>query len=46
MGMKLDILHWEEKHMLRLFDNNVLRIYGPKREGARRQLRRLHDEEF
>jgi hypothetical protein len=48
MGVKLDLLHWGEKHtgMLRLFDNRVLKIFGPKRDGVRGQWRRLHDEEF
>ena len=32
--------------MLRLFDNRVLRIFGPKRDGVKGQWRRLHDEDF
>jgi hypothetical protein len=36
-----------KKRRLRVFENRVLRrIFGPKREGVTRELRKLHDEEL
>jgi len=46
MGVKLDLLQWGEKHMLRLFDNRMLRLLGPKRDGVGEGCKRLHDEDF
>jgi hypothetical protein len=36
---------WEE-HRLRVFENRVLRIFGPKRDGVRGGWRKLHNEEL
>jgi len=35
-----------EKRGLRVFENRVLRIFGPKRDEVRRERRKLHNEEF
>jgi hypothetical protein len=36
-----------EEHRLRVFENRVLRgIFGPKRDGVKREWRRLHNEEL
>jgi hypothetical protein len=36
----------KEEHKLRVFENRVLRIFGPKRDGVTRVLRKLHNEEL
>jgi hypothetical protein len=35
-----------EEHRLRVFENRVLRIFGPKREEVAGGWRRLHNEEL
>ena len=35
-----------EEHRLRVFENRVLRIFGPKRDGVTGEWRRLHNEEL
>jgi hypothetical protein len=35
-----------EEHKLRLFENRVLRIFGPKRDGVMGEWRKLHNEEL
>jgi hypothetical protein len=34
------------KHVLRVFENRVLRIFGPKRDGVMGGCRKLHNEEL
>ena len=34
-----------EEHRLRVFENRVLRIFGPKRDEVTREWRKLHNEE-
>jgi hypothetical protein len=46
MGVKLGLSHREEQR-LRVFENRVLRrIFGPKRNEATGEWRRLHNEEL
>jgi hypothetical protein len=33
-------------HKLKAFENRVLKIFGPKRDGVSVGLRKLHDEEL
>jgi hypothetical protein len=35
-----------EKHKLRVFENRVLRIFGPKRDKVRGKWRRLHNKKL
>ena len=35
-----------EEHRLRVFENGVLRIFGPKRDGVTGEWRKLHNEEL
>jgi hypothetical protein len=35
-----------EEHRLRVFENRVLRIFGPKRDGVTGEWKRLHNEEL
>jgi hypothetical protein len=35
-----------EERRLRVFENGVLRIFGPKRDKVRREWRKLHNEEL
>jgi hypothetical protein len=35
-----------EEHRLRVFENRVLRIFGPKRDEVTGELRKLHNEEI
>jgi hypothetical protein len=35
-----------EEHKLRVFENRVLRIFGPKKDGVMGGWRKLHDEEL
>jgi hypothetical protein len=35
-----------EEHKLRVFENRVLRIFGPKRDEAKGGWRKLHNEEL
>jgi hypothetical protein len=46
MGVKLGSLSLREGHTLRVFQNRVLRIFGPKRDEAIRVWRKLHNEEL
>jgi hypothetical protein len=36
----------KEEHRLRVFDNRVLRIFGPKRDEVMGGRRKLHNEEL
>jgi hypothetical protein len=36
----------KEEHRLRVFENRVLRIFGPKRDEVTRGWRKLHNEEL
>jgi hypothetical protein len=45
MGVKLGYLTFREEHSLRVFENRVLRIFGPKREEVR-LWRKLHNDEL
>jgi hypothetical protein len=44
--MKLGLLTLKEEHRLRVFENRLLRIFGPKRDVMVRGWRRLHNEEL
>jgi hypothetical protein len=47
MGVKLKFLTLREDHILRVFENRVLRrIFGPKRDEVTREWRKLHNEEL
>ena len=35
-----------EEHKLRMFENRVLRIFGPKRDGVTGEWRKLHNKEL
>jgi hypothetical protein len=35
-----------KKHRLKVFENRVLRIFGPKRDGKRGGWRKLYNEEL
>jgi hypothetical protein len=35
-----------EEHRLRVFENRVLRIFGPTRDEVTREWRKLHNEEL
>jgi hypothetical protein len=35
-----------EKHGMRVFDNRLMRIFGPKRDEVARDVRKLHNEEL
>jgi len=44
MDVKLLSLTLKEEHMLRIFENRILRkIFGPKRDKVTEDLRRLHN---
>ena len=45
MGVKLGLTRREER-MLRVFENRVLRIFGPKRDEVTGDWRKLHNEEL
>jgi hypothetical protein len=40
------ILRLREEHRLRVFENRVLRIFGPKRDEVTGEWRKLHNEEL
>ena len=40
------IVHTEEERKLRVFENRVLRIFGPKRDEVTEEWRKLHSEEL
>jgi hypothetical protein len=46
MGVKLGLLTLREEHRLRVFENRVLRIFGPKRGEVTGSWRKLHNEEL
>jgi hypothetical protein len=47
MGVKLGLLTLREEHILRVFENRVLRrIFGPKRNEMTGGWRKLHNEEL
>jgi transcription termination factor 2 len=47
MGVKLDLLTLREEHILRVFENRVLRrIFGPKRDEVTGEWRKLHNEQL
>jgi hypothetical protein len=47
MGVKLGLLTFREECRLRVFENRILqRIFGPKRDDAAREWRKLHSEEL
>jgi hypothetical protein len=46
MGVKLGVLTLSEKHRLRVFENSMLRIFGPKRDEVMGQWIKLHNREL
>ena len=40
------MLTLRKEHRLRVFENRVLRIFGPKRDGVTGEWRKLHNEEL
>jgi hypothetical protein len=46
MGVKLGLLTLREEHRLRVFENRVLRIFGPMRDEVMGEWRKLHNEEL
>jgi len=40
------VAHKREEHRLRVFENRVLRTFGPKRNGVKEQRRKLCNEEL
>jgi hypothetical protein len=46
MDVKLGLSIIREEHELRVFENSVLRTFGPKREEVAGDWRRLHNEEL
>jgi hypothetical protein len=45
-GCKTWSLTVRDEHKLRVFENRVLRIFGPKRDGVTGGWRKLHNEEL
>jgi hypothetical protein len=45
-GFETWLLTWREERSLRMFENKVLRIFGPKRDKVRREWRKLHNEKL
>jgi hypothetical protein len=45
MGVKRGFLSLREEHRLKVFDNTVLKIFGPKWDGVLGGWRKLHNEE-
>jgi hypothetical protein len=45
-GCKTWSLTLREEHRLRVFENRVLRIFGPKSDEVKREWRKLHNEEL
>jgi hypothetical protein len=46
MGVKTWSLTLREERRLRMFENRVLRIFGPKRDEVTGELRKLHNDEL
>jgi hypothetical protein len=46
MGAKLGLLTLREEHRLRVLENRVLRIFGPKKDEVTGDWRKLHNEEL
>jgi len=42
----LELLALREERRLRVFENRVLRIFGPRRDEVTREWRKLHNEEL
>jgi hypothetical protein len=45
-GCETWLLILREERRLRVFENRVLRIFGPKRDEVPEELRKLHNEEL
>ena len=45
MGVKLCRAQWEERR-LRVFENKVLRIFGPKMDEVTGEWRKLHNQDL
>jgi hypothetical protein len=45
-GCEIWSLTLREEHRLRVFENRVLRIFGPKRDEVTAEWRKLHNEEL
>ena len=45
-GCETCSLTLREEHRLRVFENRVLRIFGPKKDGVTGEWRKLHNEEL
>jgi hypothetical protein len=45
-GCEIWLLTLREEHELRVFENKVLRIFGPNRDEVRGGWRKLHNEEL
>jgi hypothetical protein len=46
MGMKLGRSQWEKKRSLRVFENRLRGIFGPKRDNLIGEWRKLHNEKL
>ena len=40
------VAHKREEHRLRVFENRVLRLFGPKKDKVTKEWRKLHNEEL
>ena len=45
-GYETWLLIWRVECRLRVFENRVLRIFGPKQDKVTRECRKLHNEEL
>ena len=45
-GCEIWSLTLREEHRLKVFEDRVLRIFGPKRDGVTGEWRKLHNEEL
>jgi hypothetical protein len=46
MGLKPGVWTLSQEHRLRVFENRVMRIFGPKRDEVIGGWRKLHNEEL